>query len=597
MTNQSAVTARARVDPITFAVVRNGLIAAARVGASTLQRTALNPIIYEQLDFAVSLFDSELQCIGEAPGLPIFSGSMTIALPAMVNAIGRDRLRPGDTLISNHSSLTGAHTPDVAIVQPVFVSEEIVAFVAVRAHIGDTGGNGMTAASSDIFQEGLLIPTLKLYDAGHVDPTLMAVIRANSRTPEVTAGNTIAAATGARAAGDAVAALIERYGVAAYRDVVEEILDHGERMARIGVSRIPDGVYSAEGSIDDNGVERGVPVKLRVKVTIAGDRMIVDTTGSAPQQASGVNSPLAYTLAAIRMAFKTLVTPDLSSNSGEYRALEVIAPEGSIFNPDQNAPASLSMMSCVPMSDLVLDALATALPDEVPAPSGGESGLACMLVHPVSGRTGITLCLTGVGLGGTRRGDGANALASRPASRVRIEPLEVAELRYPLIRWRYELDPDSGGAGKWRGGLGVIVEQEYCAKGIASMGAIRTSGAWPLHGIDGGHAPKRLSGVITYVGTDHEVGPPSCLQGNLPVQDGDRSIAWTAGGGGYGDPLERAPQRVIDDLRNGYVSREAVSDLYGVVLDEAGCVNEALTAFRRADLRKSASTAKQDESV
>jgi N-methylhydantoinase B len=287
------------------------------------------------------------------------------------------------------------------------------------------------------------------------------------------------------------------------------------------------------------------------------------------------------------MVLKTLATPDIPSNSGEHRALTLVAPEGSIFNPTPTAPACLSCLTATQLGDLILDALAPALPDEIPAPSNGDIvGFMALLVHPKTQRMGVSSLTVATGLGAKRGADGPSALFGRQASGLQTEPLEVLEARYPTVRRRYELDPDSGGPGTWRGGLGLVEEQEYYAHGMGTMMAVRTSGAWPVLGLEGGLPPKRLNGVVAHPGTDRELGPPNCMQAGFPLAPGDRYIAWTAGGGGFGDPLGRDPEAVRWDVKNGYVSPESARDVYGVVLDAAGALDVAATDARRRELAR-----------
>jgi N-methylhydantoinase B len=582
----SAVEAPA-LDAVTFSVVRHGLIAAARKAYTAFKRTGMLPLIYEGGDFAVSLFDDRLNLIAEAAALPLFAGALGNTVPRTVEEIGRDRLRPGDTLLTNIPYLHGSHPPDVVLIEPVFFEERPVAFVALRGHMGDLSGDSFIATSTtEVFQEGLLLPPLKLYDAGELNETVVSIVRANSRLPATTVGDFLAGAGALRAGTAALQALLGKHGTDTYYAVVDEILDHGERIARQGVERIPDGVYTAEGALDDNGVARGVPVPLRVTVTVEGSHMTIDTTGSAGQQAGPYNCPMAYTQAIARMCLKTLATPDIPSNGGEHRVVTVVAPEGTIFNPTPTAPSFLSAITTIHLAELILHALAPALPDEIPAMSGSDlGGVVCLLRHPRTGRYGVSMYVGGSGFGARRGRDGTSAIYARQASDLQTVPLEVLEARYPTIRVRYELDQDSGGPGRWRGGLGMVEEEEFLSDGLAAMTADKTSGASPIAALDGGRSPKRLNGVIFYYGSDHEVGPPSCKRSHLAIAPGDRYLSWTAGGGGFGDPLERDPELVARDVRDEYVSPASAIADYGVVLGPAGDVDAEATGARRAELR------------
>jgi N-methylhydantoinase B len=581
---------RTAVDPVTFAVLRHGLIATAEKTFSTFRRAALLPLIYEGGDFAVSLFDDRLNLVADAASIPLFTASLVDALGDIVDGVGRDSLAPGDVLLTNLPSLNGSHAADGIIVEPVFLHGRLVAFMALRAHMGDVGGDSFApTATTEVFQEGLLLPPLKLYRAGVLNGAIVEIIKANSRLPEATAGNALAAAGSLRIGSAALRTKIERYTLDTYYAVIDELLDHGERIARAGVERIPDGVYSATGAMDDDGVTLGVPVPLAVTVTVEGSELTVDTTGSAAQQQGPINTHFVYTKAAARLALKTLAASSIPPNSGEYRGLTVVAPPGSVFNPAPTAASYLSVRSTMQLIEMILFALAPALPDEVPAMAAADMGIALALLRKerAGGATSWGLNATPLGSGfGARRGaDGPSALYIRQACDLRSFPLEVLESRHPALKVRCELDRDSGGPGRWRGGLGMVEEQQLLAPGIGAMGSERTSGAAPISGLEGGLPPRRQNGVRFYYGSDHELGPPSCKRSKLPIAPGDRYLGWTAGGGGFGDPLERDPAAVARDVLNDYVSPDAAYHDYGVVIGDDRTADLAATQARRAELR------------
>jgi N-methylhydantoinase B len=553
----------ARVDPVTQAVVRNALVGATQKAFVAFRRTAMIPILYEGSDFAFSLYDDRLNLVAEAAAVPLFAGALGDTVPRLLQAIGRQRLRPQDILLTNLPHLNGSHPPDGVLVDPVFHDERLVAFFALRAHMGDLGGTGFGA---DVFQEGLQLPPLKLYDAGSINQTVVDIIRANSREPVATAGDFIAGAGALRTGSAALRAAIDRYGLDTYYATVDAILDHGERVARQSIARIPDGDYHASGAMDDNGILRGVPVPVEVTVRVRGSDLTVDTTGSAPEQKGPINCPWPYTQAVCRMALKTLATSGIPSNSGEHRVLTVVAPPGSLYNPGPAAASFLSSRPTIHLVELILTALAPALPGELPAMSGGDvAGVTYRLKSLRSGRYTINASIVlGSGFGARAGADGPSAIYARQAAGLQLVSGEVLETRAPVIRVRCELDQDSGGPGRWRGGLGMIEEEEYLSEGTGGASSDRTSGASPVLGLAGGLPPRRLNGVIHYYGSDHELGPPSCKRAGLPLKPGDRHLAWTAGGGGYGDPRQRDPAAVASDVKNGYISEEAAREVYGV---------------------------------
>jgi N-methylhydantoinase B len=503
----------------------------------------------------------------------------------MVDAVGRQNLGPDDVLLTTLPYLQGAHTTDCVIAEPVFAHDELIGFSALRAHIGDLGGMSfLTLESTEIFQEGLLLPPVRLVEAGRVNEMLLDIIRTNSRLPVETTGHCLAGVAALRAASTVVRDLINKYGLDIYRSAIDELLNHGERVARAGVARIPDGVYRAEGALDDNGVLRTQPVPLKVTVTIAGSDMIIDTTGSAAQQGGPVNCPLPLTKAACQMVLKILAAPNTPANGGEARVLTVIAPEGSIFNSGPHAAVNSAPITTVYLAELIIGALGRALPDDIPAVGGGLVTVVTFLSVPTTSGWIYNLSIAGAGFGAKRGSDGMTALFPYQAAGLRAVSTEVMEARTPLFRHRYELDQDSCGAGQWRGGLGVVFEEEYLAQGFAAMSAERTSGVWPIVGHAEGLPPKRSDGTVFYAGTDREIGPPNCKRSNLPIVPGDRSIAWTAGGAGFGNPLDREPERVALDIKNEYVSREAGYHYYGVVVTGDAELDMRATQTRRTQL-------------
>ena len=329
------MTTSTKLDPITFAVVRNGLISAALEMYWVYKRTTMLPVLYEYNDFGMSIYDDRLNLVAEAPGLPIFSGSLDDCIERTLAEVGgAESLAEGDILLNNHPYLTAGQPADASLIEPIFHGGKLIGFGALRAHMGDLGAKGpYPTNSTEIYQEGILFPGIHLYREGVLDEVVIKILKANSRIPAETAGNVLAGAGALRAGSRVLRQLVDKYGLETYYSTIDELLDHGERVAREGIAAIPDGEYSAEDYIDDDGITPDVPVKVVCKVTIDGSDMIIDTTGSAPEQLGPINCPWGYTLCTGRFSLKRLVTPDIPPNGGEQRALKVIAPEGSLFNP------------------------------------------------------------------------------------------------------------------------------------------------------------------------------------------------------------------------------------------------------------------------
>jgi N-methylhydantoinase B len=573
--------AGATTDPITFAVVRNGLISAAREMYWVFKRTTMLPVLYEYNDFGMSIYDDRLNLVAEAPGLPIFVGSLDDCIARTIEEIGgRENLEPGDILINNHPYLTAGQPADAALIEPVFVDGRLVAFCAIRAHVGDLGAKGpYPTNSTEVFQEGIIFPALKLYEAGRLDEGLIKILKANSRLPAETAGNVLAGAGALRAGNRALTALLRKYGVETYYATIDALLDHGERVARDGIEQIPDGTYSYEDYLDDDGVRLGEPVFMKVTVTVEGSEMTIDLTGSAEEQLGAVNCPWGYTLTTCRFSLKRLVSPDIPPNGGEHRPLTVIAPEGTVFNPLAPAACFVGWVSSVRLSDMIMSALAPALPDRIPAENGGDlMGVLAFLEHPDTGRWVFFWDDGGIGHGARADRDGMNALIHPMSAGIEYLPAELLETRMPVLKHRHELETDSGGPGRFRGGLSATAEFELLSGGIAVTIADKSK-ASKVQGRDGGMSPPHQNEIVMFPGSEREMRLGK--RSDIVVAAGDTVISRPAGGGGYGDPLTRDPERVARDVRDDYVSRESAERDYGVVLTEVGGVDEAATTKRR----------------
>lgn len=569
------------LDPITFAVVRNGLISAAREIYGVFKRTTMLPVLYEYNDFGMSIYDDRLNLIAEAPGLPIFVGSLDDCIERTLEAIGgKENLQPGDILVNNHPYLTAGQPADAALIEPIFLDGKLIAFGALRAHMGDLAAKGpYPTNSTEVYQEGLILPALKLYDAGRLNEDIVKILKANSRLPDETAGNFLAGAGALRAGSRALSALVAKYGTDTYYATIDELLDHGERIARDGIARIPDGTYLYEDYLDDDGTVLDQPVYLRCEVTIDGSNMTIDLTGSSPEVLGAVNCPWGYTLTTCRFSLKRLVTPDIPANSGEHRPLKVIAPVGTIFNPVAPAACFVGWVTSLRLSDMIVNALAPALPDEIPAENAGDLvGILAFLLHPETKRWCFFWDDGGIGHGAKKGRDGMNALIHPMSAGIEYLPCELMETRMPILKRRHELRQDSCGAGQYRGGLGTAVEYELLGAGQA-VAICEKATASKVRGIAGGHGAPEPNAIVMFAGTERELRLGK--RSDMTVSPGDVVMAFPTGGGGYGDPFLRDPAAVAWDVRNEYVSRAVAESVYGVVLDENGEVDADATARAR----------------
>ena len=573
----------APVDPITFAVIRNGLVSAAHDMYTVFRRTAMLPLLYEFNDFGMSLFDHRLNMLSDAPGLPVFIGSLDLCVHETVEFLGgTDQLRPGDVLFNNHPYQTAGQTADAAVMEPIFHRGELIGYSALRGHMGDFGAiNLYPSNSTDLFQEGTLFPGLKLYDEGRLNETIITIVEANSRLPTETAGSILAGAGAVRACSRKVIALVEKYGLETYRAAVDELLDQGEKATRSALAAIPDGTYEYTDEMDSNGVD-DQPVRLRCAVTVDGTDVTIDVSGSSQELHGPFNVPWGYTLTACRFALKRLTTPDLQPNSGNYRPVRVIAPRGSMLNPEPPAPVFCSVWAALRLGDMIVQALAPALPDRAPAESGGDIMAALAYVtDPQSGHVSFFIDLGGLGHGATSSSDGLSAAIHPVQAGSESMPAEILEARMPVLKRRFELVQDSGGPGRFRGGLATSAEFEFRGDGVASIVAEKTAKD-PPRGLAGGRPAPDTNAVWLFPGTDRELRLGK--NAGVPILRGDTCIVQPAGGGGYGDPLGRDPALVAADVLGEYVSPEQAREAYGVVLDGSGRVDAVATAALRAQM-------------
>lgn len=558
------------LDPITYALVRNSFRAVAREIFTVFKRTAMLPVLYESNDFGISIYDDKLNLIADAPGVPIFIGSLDYAIRRTIDELGgADQLNPGDVLFNNHPFLTGGQPPDAAMIQPIFHREKLIGYIAIRAHLGDFGSKDpYPTDSTEIFQEGVLFPALKLYEEGRLNETIPKILKANSRMPVETVGCMFAAAGAARLGTEKMTQLVEKYGQEAYYDAIDRMLADGERASRTAIEAMTDGVYSFEDYMDDNGVDSD-PVKVAGTITISGSDVTIDLSDSAPQQGGPINSPLPYTVTHCRFVLKLLTTPDLPPTSGEYAPLTVIAPEGGIFNPVTPAPTFLGCAAGIRLNGLIIEALRPAMPMELPAPNGGDYHLVMSLVERQDkSRFEFFFDQGAPGHGATSTSDGMSGLFHPLEAGGSLSPAEVMENRMPVIVWRAGLRQDSGGPGQFRGGLSAEGEYELLGDGTTTVVAERsTSAAKPSHGIEGGLGSQFLNSVTLFPGTDKEL---RCgKRCGVSMTNGDRIIVQPPGGGGYGDPLDRDVERVALDVRDEYVSVGYARSAFGVVFDPA----------------------------
>jgi len=557
---------RGSADPVTVELVRNSLIAATEEMKSVLMRTSYNMIIYEALDFTVGLFDRSGDTLSIGLGLPMFIRGMAETVKSKIARWGYAGIHRGDILLTNDAYTTGAHLNHLTFSIPIFHNGRIVAFSTCMAHWQDIGGilNGMTY---DIYSEGLQIPHVKYHDRGQLNADVREFIKKNVRRPDRALGDLEAQLSACRVGVKHVEALLARHGGEAVLASLAAIMAQSEAEARLQVAAIPDGVYEAESQMDDDGVDVGRPVPIRVRVIVEGDAMTVDLSGVSPQVKGFYNSNAG--VACAQVAFKCLALPgDYPINDGGFRPLTVILPPGTVVSALHPAPFRVWMTYPMTVVDTIFKALAPAIPDRVIA--GHHADLLTANVngiHPRDGRLWLYLGgLIGGGWGAKSDEDGVSGTICINDGDTHNGPTEQVENKFPLLVHRYELRPDSGGAGRYRGGLGTEIEVEALAPLNYMTRSDRVVN--PPWGLNGGRAAKGNCIAIRRKGGEHTVFPNGKIDTKLAR--GDAYIMSSGGGGGFGDPRERDRAALVRDVRQGYVSRDAAASEYGVRIKQDG---------------------------
>jgi N-methylhydantoinase B len=573
-------TAKKPVDPVTVEIIRNGLIAVTEEMKTNLMRTAYNLIVYEALDFTVGLFTAEGDTISIGLGLPMFIRGMAETVKAKLKQFGKENIHPGDILITNDGYITGSHLNHVTLTMPYFHDGKLVAFGCCMAHWLDIGGV-RGSVTTDIYSEGLQIPMLKYRRAGVVSQDIVDIIRINCRLPDFAMGDLRAQVTALTTGERRFTELVERYGVEDVALSVAAIMDQTEAEARANTLSIPDGTYEAESFMDDDGLNVGKHVALRVKVIVKGDRMTIDLSDMSNQVQGHFNSGPATGVACAQVAYKCLTTPTFYPlNEGSFRSLDVICPPGKVISAVRPAPLQNWMSFPQTVIDTVFKALAPAIPERTIA--GHHADLVIATVNGITpqGNFFVThLGPVGGGWGAKKLEDGVSVTVCINDGDTHNTPSEQVEAKYPLLIERYELRRDSGGAGKTRGGLGAdYAVTALCAMQLNSKIERKFCRPWGLYdGLagDGNSMSLRIDG-------GWEDSPSNAKLAGQHLKKGDGFMIRSGGGGGFGDPKLRSAERVADDVAEGYISAEAAAADYGVVVDSTtGKIDHAATAKLR----------------
>ncbi|MCU1560753.1 hydantoinase B/oxoprolinase family protein [Mycetocola sp.] len=570
-------------DAITTEVIRHGLLAAASEMATNLCRTAYNTVVYEIHDYGIGIHNVNGDVVADAPGIAIFTRGNDYGIKKAVEFLGEDAMGEGDVFLLNYPYWSSAHALDTLVFAPIRSRQgQLIGYASCRIHVLDLMQKdaGYVLDSTDMYQEGIFFPGTRLYKGGESCEDTFNIIRFNSRMPKHTIGDLQAQVSACYAGVQRTRELADKYGVETLTTAMETINAHGEKLARLALAKLPKGTWHATDFIDSDGIDRDTPVKIDAKVTITDDEFIVDWSESAYGVKGPINLPPGQTEALCSLVFKSLTTPDSPVVAGNFAPLRVITREGSVMHAVPPMP-TFTLWTGLLAGEVVYKALAQGMPELIPASSGGDvSSMMGLGVNPRTGEAWLEATNEAVGFGGHSGGDGEDGIMHFSEPGCRNNPVEVLETKSPMIIDSYGYRPDSAGAGKHRGGVGVSRVYRFTADSVG-IGLVykTTSPPWAV----GGGREALPNGMTINRGTSAE----RSGSGNYnKLAAGETLDNSTGGGGGWGNPFERDPNAVAKDVRNGFVSAGAAAEQYGVVVDPVTfAVDEEATSGLRSGAR------------
>lgn len=552
---------KTKLDPITYEVLLSAFSALVNEMSISIEKSAYSLVITEGKDFSSALYTADGELVAQGDwDLPGQIGAMQFAMQSTIKYVGKDKFDPGDVLITNDPTLTGTHLMDVKILSPVFHNAELVAFVGTTGHWSDIGGaaaGGFSATATEVYQEGVRIRPVKLYKKGQVDIELLNLILDNIRIPDERRGDLRAQAGACNIGAARIGELCDKYGIKTVVSGMQKSIAYSEQLLRREFAALPDGEWSYEEHLDTNGIERK-PTLLRVTVRIDGDEMEVDFTGSDPTAPGGVNIPYLGAQTSVFVAVKALF-PEIPSNGGVFKPITFVAPENTVVTPKHPAPVS-GNDTYLRVIDVFMGAMAPVVPERVCGALYGSfnnlviSGYDSLRDHP------FVLYIWGEGgWGGRATKDGVSAAMHLVAAGTTNQPSEALEHRFPILIETYALRADSGGPGRFRGGLGIVREIRLLGDNLSAIGSGDRQDFTP-YGVFGGGSAAGSDWAVLRGGETRPL-PPRFEKVVLAHDDVIRYAS--PGGGGYGLPADRDPKQVADDVTNGYVSQEAAKRQYG----------------------------------
>jgi len=566
------------------AIIANRLDSITREMGLVLERSARSPIFAEACDFACGITNAAGELVSQLSGIPILATAGSFSVQAVLERY-RGRIEDGDVFIVNDPYYGGNHLPDIGIITPVFAGGEILFFCVSRAHHGDIGGStagSYNSKATEIFQEGLRIPPTRLVSRGTLIEEVMELVTYNTRNPEMLKSDLMAQIGANRIGSRRLEELMAAYSPFVTREVVENILDQAEKLVRERIAALPDGVYNGYELVDDDGFQEE-PIRIEVSVIKEGPELIVDFSGTDPQVKGFVNTSIVTTTTAANIAVLWVLGPDVPRNGGAFRAIRVIAPRGSLVNP--NPPAPVTLCTLTPAGEIiaaVFKAMAPVAADYVPSGFGRFCGPSFYGVDPRTEKFYVGFAFCALGSGGAMPDlDGSPYMS--PLSNyggVRTPNIESNEVQYPHITLCHEMETDTAGSGKYRGGAGIKYSIKFYdpQPGIVMFG---DGMKIPPYGLEGGHAGSANRAYLEADGVSIGLGSKESPRNLRP---GDIITLFSSGGGGWGNPLERDPEMVAEDVLNGIISIDSATQVYGVVIDANG-INRAETARLHEKMR------------
>ena len=566
------------IDPITFAVVKNAMDSIVDEVAYTVLRTARSEIVKDVMDYSAAICDRHGQMIAQAKTIALHLGAIPEAMAEVRKRYG-DALAPGDAVIVNDPYQGGMHLPDIFMFVPFFYREELEGFCVVICHHTDVGGRvpGSNASdSTEVYQEGLRIPVVKLYERGTVNDTMERVIAQNVRVPDRVLGDLRAQYAASQVGVRELTALFDRYGREDARRYFAELLDYAERLTREEIRRWPKGTFHFEDFIDDDGLSPE-PIPIRVALTVHEDRVSVDYTGSSPQVRAAINSTLSYTKSCTYLSVRCALKGDVPNNAGVFRCIEVHVPEGTVLNPIEPAAVAARALTGYRVFDAMLGALAQVVPERIPAAGEGGNTVVCLSGKKDDGSGYIIVDMICGAWGGRPGSDGIEAITNA-SQNLSNTPVETLEAQHPVRVEAYELEPDSCGAGRYRGGLGIRRSYRVLADDVLlQLRADRMK--FQPYGLQGGLPAKSASNRLQHAGETTEL----ASKVGMRIARGSVVTHTQPGGGGFGDPLLRPAHEIERDVWDHKLSADFVRRHYRAVVDPAsGRFDAARTQALRA---------------